>query len=841
MGIVGAFTAGGIVIGSATLYAASLGGGNAAYGMLFIAVFVGLALGMGAAPAAGAAAAAQPAVRHGHRGRGLARWCWSRSPRTCWWRSPPSVLVGGFAGIAFLTGLTIIGAQVADEVRGRIVAFVQSIVRLTLLGSMALVPLLVGLVSARTVVAARLPVPHRRHPGRHAGRRPRRRRRRDARLPPDGRPAHRAAAAGPARGPAPRRPAQRLRRADRGRGRHGGGDGRAGRAAGPARCATAGTTWSSPGPASCGPGRSRRHARLALRGPGGGARRGGGAGGPRGAGRAPALDAGAVVVADRFLASPLVQLGVAADRMRAELDARELESLAAFATGRLRPDVSVLLDRAPAPPPGDAADEADDAPDPLPGEEHIRVRRLLTRMAAAEPHRYVVVDADGAPADVADRVLAALLPVLPVPATGPDLPVDAAMTQPFPRLTGGAGGTAPPSPTPGAGSRRDRLGRGRRPARRRRRARRRGRRPGGDDPRVAVHRPARLRAARSPRGPSPPRCSARDTAAASARRCRTALAGTHADVREVVPEGLSIGVDEMRALVQLAARQPADRPLPDRASSSDADRLTERAANALLKAVEEPSEQTVFLLCAPSDHPDDVPITIRSRCRVVSLHSPAGVRDRGGARPPRRDRPAPPPTWAASVCGGHIGRARHLATRRRGPGPPRARPRRAARAARPGRRASPPPTSWIKAAKAEAADLSDEPRRRRARGAGRRDGGGRGRQGRRGRRPARAGGGEEPGAPAALARHPHPARRARPGADRPRRLLPRRPRRRQRRPRAARPARTAPRTSTAPPRQWTPESVLRRLEAVLACREALDRNVKPLVALEAMLVTLQQS
>ncbi|MGE0298526.1 MAG: MFS transporter, partial [Pseudonocardia sp.] len=48
-GIVGAFAAGGIVIGSATLYAASLGGGNAAYGVLFVAVFVGLACGMGAA------------------------------------------------------------------------------------------------------------------------------------------------------------------------------------------------------------------------------------------------------------------------------------------------------------------------------------------------------------------------------------------------------------------------------------------------------------------------------------------------------------------------------------------------------------------------------------------------------------------------------------------------------------------------------------------------------------------------------------------------------------------------------------------------------------------------
>jgi len=41
-------------------------------------------------------------------------------------------------------------------------------------------------------------------------------------------------------------------------------------------------------------------------------------------------------------------------------------------------------------------------------------------------------------------------------------------------------------------------------------------------------------------------------------------------------------------------------------------------------------------------------------------------------------------------------------------------------------------------------------------------------------------------------------------------------------------------------REWPPESALRRLEAVLACREALDRNVKPLIALEAMLVALHQ-
>jgi dTMP kinase len=127
----------------------------------------------------------------------------------------------------------------------------------------------------------------------------------------------------------------------------------------------------------------------------------------------PALADGAVVVMDRFVASPLVQFGVVADRMNAELGAGELESLAVWATGRLRADVSILLDRAPA----TGEDPAPKAPPGVAGEEHVRVQRLLTRMAAAEPHRYVVVDADGEPAEVAARVAAGLAPVLE-PAAG---------------------------------------------------------------------------------------------------------------------------------------------------------------------------------------------------------------------------------------------------------------------------------------------------------------------------------------------------------------------------------------------------------------------------------------
>ena len=141
--------------------------------------------------------------------------------------------------------------------------------------------------------------------------------------------------------------------------------------------------------------------------------------------------------------------------------------------------------------------------------------------------------------------------------------------------------------------------------------------------------------------------------------CRTVLAHTHADVRAVVPEGLTISVKEMRAVVQLAARSPATGRYQI-VLIEDADRLTEGASNALLKAVEEPAPHTVFLLCAPSTHPDDVSVTIRSRCRVVGLRTPtttaiADVLTRRDGIDPETAR------WAASVAAGHVGRARRLA------------------------------------------------------------------------------------------------------------------------------------------------------------------------------------
>ena len=68
----------------------------------------------------------------------------------------------------------------------------------------------------------------------------------------------------------------------------------------------------------------------------------------------------------------------------------------------------------------------------------------------------------------------------------------------------------------------------------------------------------------------------------SCRACTTTMAGTHADVRRIIPEGLSIGVDEMRNIVQIASRRPGTGRWQI-VVIEDADRLTEGAANALLK------------------------------------------------------------------------------------------------------------------------------------------------------------------------------------------------------------------------------------------------------------------
>lgn len=139
--------------------------------------------------------------------------------------------------------------------------------------------------------------------------------------------------------------------------------------------------------------------------------------------------------------------------------------------------------------------------------------------------------------------------------------------------------------------------------------------------------------------------------------CRTALAGTHADVTIVRTEKLSIGVKEVRELVRRSALTPAGERWQI-LIVEDADRLTEQACNALLKAIEEPGARTVWMLCTPTV--EDVLPTIRSRCRQVVLATPSpeavaaflvatdGVGEALAA-------------YAARASQGHIGRARALA------------------------------------------------------------------------------------------------------------------------------------------------------------------------------------
>ncbi|HUW88504.1 MAG TPA: DNA polymerase III subunit delta' [Candidatus Paceibacterota bacterium] len=139
--------------------------------------------------------------------------------------------------------------------------------------------------------------------------------------------------------------------------------------------------------------------------------------------------------------------------------------------------------------------------------------------------------------------------------------------------------------------------------------------------------------------------------------CRSAQAGGHADVEIVRTEGLSIKVDEIRELLQRVAWAPSLGGWRV-VVMEDADRLTESAANALLKAIEEPGARTVWLLCAPTLF--DVLPTIRSRTRHLQLHTPS-TQDvsevlirRDGISPGMAE-------FAARVSQGHIGRARHLA------------------------------------------------------------------------------------------------------------------------------------------------------------------------------------
>ncbi len=140
--------------------------------------------------------------------------------------------------------------------------------------------------------------------------------------------------------------------------------------------------------------------------------------------------------------------------------------------------------------------------------------------------------------------------------------------------------------------------------------------------------------------------------------CQSAATSGHPDVEVIRTEGLSIKVEEIRELLTRVAWAPSMGGWRV-VVMEDADRLTESAANALLKAIEEPGTRTVWLLCAPTLH--DVLPTIRTRCRHLQLRTPSieaatqVLIKRDNISPTMAD-------FAARVSQGHIGRAKLLAT-----------------------------------------------------------------------------------------------------------------------------------------------------------------------------------
>lgn len=139
--------------------------------------------------------------------------------------------------------------------------------------------------------------------------------------------------------------------------------------------------------------------------------------------------------------------------------------------------------------------------------------------------------------------------------------------------------------------------------------------------------------------------------------CLQVLSGAHPDVAFVSTNKVAYQIEDVRQLITRAQ---------ERAGSGqwriiiieDADRMTERTTNVLLKAIEEPPERTLWFLCAPS--PADVLVTIRSRCRSVNLAIPA-VSEVAELLMRRDGLTEEQAHFAARVSQSHIGVARMLA------------------------------------------------------------------------------------------------------------------------------------------------------------------------------------
>jgi dTMP kinase len=393
IGMIGAFAAAGVVIATAKLYAQSLLGGASTFGLLFVAVFVGLAIGMATAPRLARRLAYNRLFGVTIVGAGVTLVLVALAPHL-WIALLAVALVGTCAGVAFLTGLTIVGSQVEDDMRGRTVALIQSLLKIVLFGASAGAPLLVALLQKRTVSVFGHPMEV------------------DATRPVMLGGAAIAIVLGLVayRQMDDRREepvlsslfaAIRGRRATKGMLIAIEGDTREDTSVQARRLAAALRAEGVEVLLAADPEHDERRLRTMLSSAE--------LAGVRAqalvaaAVRAdvverqvrPALDEGSVVVMERYVDSPLAHFTATSS-----LEHQELEGLVDWATGRLRPDLTILLDR----PVTDGKS--------IGLEHHWRVQRLLSEMAAADPDRYVVVEADGDADVVAERVRSAVVPLL---------------------------------------------------------------------------------------------------------------------------------------------------------------------------------------------------------------------------------------------------------------------------------------------------------------------------------------------------------------------------------------------------------------------------------------------
>lgn len=411
IGIVGAFAAGGVVIGLGRVFVSDLGAGDPGYGVLFGSVFLGLGLGMWRGPRV-----VQQVSRRRLFGLSLvSAGVFMVFVAVVGHMAVVAVLVVGVgfsAGIAWITGYTLLGLEVADDVRGRAFAFVQSLVRLALALVLAAAPLVAGLIGTHQILvtenvtlaysgtqltfllAATAAIVFGIVAFRHMNDRP------GVSLfseitgdpaPSAGSYADEGVFVALEGGEGAGKSTQATRIRDRLTSdgydvllTHEPGDTRVGSALRQILLDPATGELSARTEMLLYAADKSEHVDTVVR---------------------PALAAGKVVVTDRYVDSTLAYQGAG----RA-LSRDEVEPVARWATGELRPHLTVLLDVAPEV--GLARFDGHDRLEAEPREFHARVRASFLELAAADPEHYLVLDADRSPDEIEAAIRKRLAPML---------------------------------------------------------------------------------------------------------------------------------------------------------------------------------------------------------------------------------------------------------------------------------------------------------------------------------------------------------------------------------------------------------------------------------------------